>query len=150
MPSFTTTGFSKDEIKFIVRVLNDTRSWGPSFVHVSRNLNHDIATHKLAREKINALFPDQLHLHNLSVCDRRTDPIQIYICKENWDSIPSASGYKKIDDYRTYLIIHEFGHALGHGHEDCPGSGPAPVMMQQTKGTGKCYPEPWAKKFNTF
>lgn len=146
MPSFTTTGFSHEEIIFMLQILNDSRSWGLKYVHVNSDEKHDIATHKLTRDKINTLFADHKHLHGLSVCDRRTNPIQIYICKENWDAIPPASGYKKINDYRTYLLIHEFGHALGLGHEVCNGNGPAPVMMQQTKGTGHCFPDPWAKK----
>jgi hypothetical protein len=147
MVTFTTTGFSETEIAFMIDTLNDKRSWGPKYVHVAKNSNHEIATHKLPSEKINSLFPEHLHLHGLSVCDRRSHPIQIYICKENWESIPLASGYKKLNEYRKYLIIHEFGHALGHGHESCPGKNlPAPVMMQQTKGTAECYPDPWAKK----
>lgn len=52
--------------------------------------------------------------------------------------------------YRIYLINHEDGHALGHGHSmRCLPDGLAPVMMQQTIGlraraTGQmCQANPW-------
>lgn len=45
-----------------------------------------------------------------------------------------------LEQYRQYMVSHEMGHSLGYDHESCPGSGPAPVMMQQTLGIGNCTP----------
>jgi ssRNA-specific RNase YbeY (16S rRNA maturation enzyme) len=52
----------------------------------------------------------------------------------------SAASKLPLDRYRQYMVSHEMGHSLGYDHETCPGSGPAPVMMQQTLGIGRCTP----------
>jgi hypothetical protein len=46
-----------------------------------------------------------------------------------------------IEDYRQYMVSHEIGHILGYDHTKCPCVNcKAPIMMQQTKGIGKCVP----------
>lgn len=51
-----------------------------------------------------------------------------------------------LETYRTYVISHEFGHGLGHGHITTPCADPnqpAPVMMQQSKDLRGCKANGW-------
>ncbi len=69
----------------------------------------------------------------------------VIINQERWKHASPAwnAARRSLRDYRHLVVNHETGHWLGRGHVGCPGSGPAPVMMQQSKGTGGCSFNPW-------
>lgn len=65
--------------------------------------------------------------------------VDIWINYDRWMKGSKASGLP-LERYRQYMVTHEMGHSLGYDHVHCPEGGPAPLMMQQTLGIGKCSP----------
>jgi hypothetical protein len=62
----------------------------------------------------------------------------------SWRYAFGAAGFDDRDEYRRYVVNHEVGHGLGHGHVGCPAAGaPAPVMMQQSASLGACTANGW-------
>jgi len=85
----------------------------------------------------------QCHMAGLSCYDPSSE--NIYINADNWTCVSSAcaNARSSMANYRRYVILHEVGHALGFAHTTCNevgGTGPVPIMSQQTKGIGTCDP----------
>ncbi len=134
--------YRADEVAGVVdTVLSDPRSW--------------TAVDPVALRRV-PLFPD---VHVRLASPRTTDALCAPLrtggrlsCRNGstvvlnaWRWTHGATAYRgDLTRYRVYMVNHEFGHALGHGHTRCPDPGePAPVMLQQTLGLTGCRPNPW-------
>jgi hypothetical protein len=64
----------------------------------------------------------------------------VYIDGNNWLYGVKDSGLT-LEQYKQYVILHEFGHALGYDHQPCNSStavnGVCPVLYQSTRGCPK-------------
>jgi hypothetical protein len=129
--------------KFVLATLNDKRSWTE---HGKRTFARtDAAT---ADIQVVLASPAKsasmcLPLRTFGKLSCREGANTAVLTDYRWvKAIEEYSGNH--DGYRHYVINHEVGHVLGHGHEYCAGKGElAPLMMQQTKGLKGCRPNPW-------
>jgi hypothetical protein len=127
-------------------VLADPRSWiagghqrlqrgsGTGHVDFTVILASPVLSERMCRE-------DGLRTEQFTNC--RLSDGRVVINSARW--LTGVPGYSApLVEYRAYVINHEVGHQLGHGHELCPGPGqPAPVMQQQTLGLDGCQPYGW-------
>lgn len=126
---------------FVLQTLNDPRGWGHggTMTFARTDADAEIVVQLASPDTSRALCRPLETFGNLS-CRSGSRAI---ITHYRW-----VHGHPDYHDdltgYRRYVVNHEVGHVLGHGHEPCGTSGePAPVMQQQTKGLRGCLPNPW-------
>jgi hypothetical protein len=129
--------FDPYEFEMLVYIyLNDPDGWvsqGYSFEYSLKNPDVIIhlSTPKTIENKCG--LPDNLSCATLG-------GNTVYLNVERWWYGASDSKLD-LEDYRQYVVSHEIGHILGFDHTTCPCPNcPAPIMMQQTLGIGKCIP----------
>lgn len=135
-------GDPKAFARTVERVLFDQRGWGGggrlSFQRVS-----------------SGPVAFRVVLASPATTDRLCRPLRtggIFSCYMNGRAVLNAMRWQAGADayagdlasYRIYMVNHEVGHALGHGHSyTCGAGGLAHVMIQQTKGLRGCRRNPW-------
>ena len=126
---------------YVMETLNDPRGWGAGGAF-SFARTDDAADYRVV-------------LASASTVDRLCAPLRTQgevscaidghatINYARWvTATPEFSGI--VRTYRQYVVNHEVGHLLGHGHVTCPGAGHlAPVMQQQTYAAAPCLPNAW-------
>ena len=149
-------GFSPGDADFIMAVLRHPEGWGRrghtfERVRTARGggPGPDVVMFLRPPPYMDEHFAPTERLRGLSVTETSPgEPSVIHIHSGNWHTAPE--GFEgDLRTYRAYLIQHEIGHCLGHGHEPVPPllrqqheeMPPCPVMYQQTRGTrGRCAP----------
>ncbi|WP_432564253.1 DUF3152 domain-containing protein [Kineococcus sp. SYSU DK003] len=126
---------------FALAVLNDPRSWGAggtmSFARTDGEAEMRLV---VATPDTSAALCRPLRTMGTLSCRNGDAAILTWY---RWVEAIEDYGEDRTG-YRQYVVNHEIGHALGHGHDPNPGPGQlAPVMMQQTKGLDGALPNPW-------
>ncbi len=126
---------------FALGVLNDPRGWGAGGVMSFARTDGD------AQMRLVLATPDTSAalcrpLRTLGTLSCRSGDAAVLTWYRWVEAIPDYGQDRT--GYRQYVVNHEIGHVLGHGHDPAPGPGRlAPVMMQQTKGLRGALPNPW-------
>jgi hypothetical protein len=130
--------YNNDDAAFartVEGILSDPRSWiGTKQVALQRveaNQNPDFVVSLTSTKTTHTICGKEIPFET-SCYDKPTKRVIINVAR--WVRGAMAYG-PDVAGYRTYVINHEVGHALGNGHAACQeNDAPAPVMMQQTFG----------------
>ncbi|WP_456946950.1 DUF3152 domain-containing protein [Geodermatophilus sp. SYSU D00697] len=127
--------------------LGDPRSWGAGGRMSFQRVGPEEAAARAYDFKVTLISPGNMEVYCPGVgtggytsC-RYGDRAVINLAR--WETaVPDYQG--DVATYRQYVVNHEVGHALGNGHQQCPGRGQlAPVMQQQTLGLQGCAKNAW-------
>ena len=134
---------AEQQARFVQQVLDDPRSWRGSgrvrFRLVSSPQRASVRAY-IATPRTTDRLCAPLRTRGEVSCQNGN---RVVLNARRW--VHGAKSYgKAVQQYRRYLVNHEFGHLLGRQHVGCRGSGKrASVMMQQTKGLRGCRANPW-------
>ena len=132
--------FKPEEVEFILRTLNDPRAFNYGTWYQTKR--ESMAHWKII--KASSYYIESIggskHMSATVMSDPKEGGRLTLFNAQNWNALPEALKYDKytLEEYRQYLVLHEFGHALAslrHPNIKSFKNGqPAPIMYQQTLG----------------
>lgn len=136
-------GLAVDADRFadtVMKILNDPRGWGAdgsvSFARTDGDADLRVV---LASQGLTDEMCSPLETVGLYSCGTRGHAVLNHM---RW--VEATEEFEDRAQYRQYLVNHEVGHLLGHGHDTCSGEGAvAPIMQQQTIEVAPCEPNGW-------